>query len=266
MPLVVLSAVQLRSRDLDDRLRDTAIYAAGVPVAATAGLLAFYLAFRHPTQPWYYIGLLALIAVCADTTMALSARGRAARTMRAVGSLLILGAGLIPAWTSLQAPQTNMDAVAARLSTELREGDLIIVNPWYHAVSFARYFVTGAEVMTIPPMDDHTVHRYDLLKRQMQSADPMAPLRSRIEHVLQAGHQVWVVGDLGLPQPGATLPALPQPPMPRTGWNSSPYEVSWATQVGTLLRDHVESARAIDVAAGGLFESAKLLVFSGWHP
>ena len=144
-------------------------------VVAVGGLALLFLKLGYPTQPWYYIGLAALIATCGEAAIASCVRSRTLRIAVAGLALVALSAGFLRAWTALQEPQSNMDAVAARVRKEAVRGDLVIVNPWYFAISFDRYYHGDAEVTTIPPLEDRRVHRYDLLKERMVSADPMAP-------------------------------------------------------------------------------------------
>jgi hypothetical protein len=246
--------------------RGVVIYAATTLVLSTAALAALYLVLRYPTQPWYYAGLVAVVAVCAEAAIASFAAARTARMFVVAASFIVLITGFGPAWTRLHDPQTNMDAVAARLNTEAGAGDLIVTTPWFVAVSLTRYYTGATPVTTLPPIEDYLVHRYDLLRAQMVAADPMGPAFARIQQVLESGGQVWLVGGLEPLPPGASPPRLPPPPLPDSGWNAAPYERVWSLQARAFFERHVLEVSEIPIrATGGAFETASLAVLKGWR-
>ncbi len=121
-------------------------------------------------------------------------------------------------------------------------------------------------MISIPPIEDHRVHRYDLIKAEMLSSDALAPVRLRVQQALESGHHVWVVGALEAPPDGATLTALPPPPLPKSGWNLLPYENWWSFQIGAFLKQHAVSGRRVVLdRAGGPVEDAGLVMLSGWR-
>ncbi len=241
-------------------------YAAWTMAAALAGLLTFYWWFRYPTQPWYYVGLLALVAVCADSSLASTLAPRTARVLRTGLAVVVMTAGAMSTWTALQEPMTNLDRVAARLRADASDGDLVIVNPWPFAITLSHYDPGRARITTAPPLDDYAVHRYDLLKRAMLDADPIAPLLAEIETVLRSGHRVWYVGRLDASAAGTRVASPGRPPLADTGWNSTRYEVAWSQQTGAFLRDRsAQMSRVAIDARGGRLEDAAVAVFSGWR-
>lgn len=246
--------------------RAGALFAAVTGVAAAAGFALFLLRLGYITQPWYYVGLIALLAACIDAALAVSLRSRAGRLARVAAALLVLLAGVPHAWSALRARQTNVDVVASRLREEAAPGDLVVVNPWLLAISLRRYYEGPADLATIPPLEDLRVHRFDLVKRQMESGAQMGPLISRLRRVLQAGGRVWVVGGLRAPQ-GPRPPLAPgRPPLPESGWSMDPYQAAWTLQVGALLRDHATDTQPVPIdVAGGRYENLQLRVMSGWR-
>jgi hypothetical protein len=163
--------------------------------------------------------------------------------------------------------QTNVDVIATRLEAEAGPQDVVIVNPWFIGVTLSRYYGGRSRVMTIPPIADHTISRYDLLKQQMLESDATAPVRQAIDDALKTGHRVWVVGGLLVPPPGVTIPSsLPPPPLPDTGWNSMPYELLWSKQVGSWLHSRSSACRNVDPGVrGGQLEDVHLIVCDGWR-
>ena len=72
----------------------------------------------------------------------------------------------------------------------------MIVHPWYCGVTFKRYYKAAAPWTTLPPLEDYTLQRVDLLKAKMQTKDPIAPVIDRITSTLQSGNRVWLVGSI----------------------------------------------------------------------
>lgn len=243
-----------------------AIYSSVVLAGSFVGLTIFYLWFRISPSPWYFVGLLAVVAVMAETTLLSVYSSRVMRVAACVAALGVLALGFAPALSQLEERQTNLDAIGAQLTDRAREGDLIVVSSWYMAITVDRYYRGPASLASIPPIADHTIHRYDLVKAAMQSTGVIDPLLTRVREALQTGRRVWIVGGLGPAPDAAPLPDLPAPPLPDTGWAAWPYTDRWASQVGWFVRRHAVDARAIDIGEpGGRFEAASLVVLSGWR-
>ena len=233
-------------------------------VFSISGLLTFYLIFGYPTQQWYYLALLAIMAVAIDAALAIPTETvwRAARVAVA-GAVVATSLGR--ALTRSADPFTNIDVVGTRLSRDAGPSDLVIANPWYLGVSLHRYYTGAARVRAVPSSVDTRVHRFDLVKVAMQNNDPMRSLLGEIQQTLESGHRVWVVGGVTDAPPG-TITALPLPPLPQTGWNSGPYEAVWSFALARLLREHAVDRLDIPAATGASsLERADLAVFRGWH-
>lgn len=253
----------VRDRQAESERRALVLGALVTVVCASAGLLVFLKLVGHPTEPWYFLGAVALLAACGEIALARSTDARAPRLAVAALTVLVLAFGLPRVLGTLRQPQTNVDAIARELEANASPRDLVIVNPWVYAISFARYYDGRAPFTTIPPLPDHRLHRYDRVREIMQREDPTAPLRARVEAVLQSGGRVWIVGGLSAPPPGQAPPRLPPPPLPDTGWNAEPYETAWSMELSALLRRHATRAR--DVATPPAREFAYLRVFEGWR-
>jgi hypothetical protein len=257
-------AYRLRSRAAAGSERGGMLLELLVAMAlSSVGLLLFLQQVGHPTESWYYLGWIALLAACAELAIASALPSRPLRLALVGLTLLVLAAGLPGALSSLSERQTNVDAIALHVEEHAQSGDLVVVNPWVFAISFGRYYHGSAPLETLPPLEDHRIHRYDLVKQAMQTADPIAPLRARVEQVLEGGGRVFVVGGLQAPAPGKAPPRLPPPPLPGTGWNSEPYEAAWSMEISALLRRH--ATRISDVDTPRAREYAYLRVFEGWR-
>ena len=242
------------------------LYALLTLLLSTLGFLLFLRALTMPTQIWYYVLPCAVAAISIDTILATASRpSPAVRGIVAVVAFALVAQG---AWTGTALRQTNADLVAATVRAQARPGDIVLVHPWYCAIALSRYDVGAATLVSIPPLEDLTIHRYDLLKARMRQADPMAALFSRIDTALQAGARVWYAGDLELPPPGAEIQAPPPAPAPGIGWNEGAYLDAWSAQTAGWLRSGAREVRQVSVEVPGPvnpLESLPLYVFSGWR-
>src|SRR5436309_2378863 len=222
--LVVYGVVRAlrRSSSDDPASRTHVLCAALVIVAATSLRLGFLkLAGRVP-QAWQFVPLSAVVALAIDVVLGGTRSLRWAR----VGTAVLATALAFPASLDrVGARQTNVDLIAQYVHTAAQPGDLILVNPWYVGITFNRYYRGPVRWMTLPPMEDLTVHRYDLLKLRMTSAEPLAPLYGAIQGALESRHRVWLVGGLLFPPAGYVPPVLPPAPGLPTGWSDGPYTI-----------------------------------------
>jgi hypothetical protein len=228
---------------------------------------AFFLKLADlPTQPWYYTPLLAFSAVCLDAIFFTGWRwARPAAMILAVVTISTAFAFGLPA---LKCRQTNVDLIAARLSTEVGPNDYVIVHPWHVGVTFERYYKGAAPWTTLPPLEDHALHRYDLLKSKMQATDPLAPVIDRITSTLQSGNRVWLVGNIPFTQ--KPLPEIRPAPHNAWGWRDTSYSFYWGVQVTQFLAAHCGSAVVVMgrwESCVNPFENVVLVeVLTGWKP
>ena len=224
-----------------DKLKlELQLFAAVTLLAALVAFFTFLWFAALPTQPWYFLPLMALAAACFDTGLpSLPDRFRAA------GFGLVLATALAAtafAWRDVDIRLSNVDVLAQRLAAVTAPEDFVIVNPWFCGIGFERYFKSAAPWTTLPPLADHSGHRYDLVHEQMKNPDAIAPVLEKISATLRAGKRVWVIGWLEIPAPGATPPApMPPPPLKHTGWSDMPYAITWAGQTAHFLRQHART-------------------------
>jgi hypothetical protein len=189
------------------------------------------------TQPWYFLPPMALAAACFEVGMPPLRRLSYAVFMAVVTVTAILG--LPYTWRGVHWRFTNADILAQRLAGEATPGDFVLVTPWNRGISFSRYFQDTTPWETVPPLDDHSTHRYDLLQKQTQTSQVMRPVFERIATSLQAGHRVWVVGTMDIPGSHAPVPGdLGPPPREHTGWSAGPYVRRWTSQAAQFLTNH----------------------------
>ena len=131
-----------------------------------------------------------------------------------------------------------------------------------------RYYHGPARMMTIPPLEDHAVHRYDLLMDRMMAVDPLRPVFDAMHATLQSGGRVWMVGACFLAEPGESVAPLPPAHFDARGrWHSGQLMEHWALEVNEDLFHHCERGSHVVVESllpVSEFETVPLHWFSGW--
>jgi hypothetical protein len=174
-------------------------------------------------------------------------------TKHAIYGTTALAAGLaiavVPkAVRDVQYRQTDVDVIAKVLGARAGAHDLIVVQPWYCGVTFDRYYRGTAPWVTLPPLEDCRMHRYDLLKEQLAAAHPIDTVLQRTVMTLSSGHTLWVVGRLDIPpSPAARIPYLPPAPNSRWGWSDVPYIELWSEEMGMVVARNATSIERVEV-------------------
>jgi hypothetical protein len=263
---LVTGASLLPSREKVEKLRYDLPIFAGVSMAV--GIIMFYLFFMvlsYPVWPPYFMIIIVFIAVCLE---GLAARLWITRWGSVGATTLMIIMGLLCASSTYafsQSRLTNVDQLAQSLTTQAKTGDLIIVHHWSTGVSFARYYHGQAPWQTVPPLDDHRVHRYDQLKSAMQQSDPIAPLLERMGQVLKSGGRVWIVRRAPLQRYDEPPPILPT--SPKAGASMYPYLGAWQRQVDQFILDHAQRMTRVDAPSDGMVmrtESLHVALAQGW--
>jgi hypothetical protein len=271
------SAVPL-NRDQPPSLPDAVVFAAVALIVGVVGYAAFLRMLHYYTQPWYYITLVAFAACSLDVVFGgwpIAARHRTLplflRSGRLAAGLALLCLSASPVWEEMPVRHTNVDLLAARLWPLTGDGDVILVPRWECAIPLARYYRGPAEIITLPPIDDHRFHRYDLVLRQMMTVDPLHPVLARLEEVLRSGHRVFLAGTLPVPDADRPLPILPPAYRDPGGiWHGGAFYSFWHLQARQLLSAHAARAGHIAVPIPGKarvqgFENLDLWVVEGWR-
>jgi len=250
---------------LPQHARRLILFAGTSLVLGAAGFAFFLKLADFPTQSWYYVPLMAFSAACLDAIF--FAAWRWARPAATILAALTISASFLFELPAVKCRQTNVDLIAARLSTEVTPHDYVIVHPWQRGVTFNRYYKGAAPWTTLPPLEDHAVHRYDLLKVKMQTKDPIAPVIDRITSTLQSGNRVWLVGNFPFTQ--EPLPEIRPAPNNPWGWFDPFYSLYWGEQVTQFLSAHSgHFAAVINPATNCInpYENLPVLAVTGWKP
>jgi hypothetical protein len=232
-------------------------------IFSTLAYGVFLRSLSYATRTWYYLPLICALAGALDLVAALLCRILWLRIVRIVIGLVFVILMLLTFW-ELGQPFTNIDSVARKLEAEASPNDLIVLNPWHFGPSFNRYYHGVTPWITSPTINEHRIHRYDLMKAKMMEDDPLKDVREAVRRTLQSNNRVWLVG--GAAPPAEGLPStLGRPPNPYLGWAG--YMTFWSIELGTFLNAHVVTGEVvIDLPKDGLdIENVPLLVASGWQ-
>ena len=250
---------------------DLILFSSVALAVAIVGYYLFLKKLQYPTQPWYYVALLAFVAVPIDVVSSVFSGIRIVRIARLLAAGGIVATTFFPAMSAVRMRMTNLDVTAAWLVQHAEPGDLLVINPWFYGITFARYYHGDVAWMTIPPVEDHRYARVDLFMAHMVSPDqrePVRPIIERIAQTLGSGKRVWLVGGLHFLRPHEQASLQPPAPNGRWGWQDGPYSESWSMQVAAFIQSHAERVDAIPFKESPRtngHEDVLLLVVQGWR-
>jgi uncharacterized membrane protein len=248
--------------------KDRALFALVTLVVAIVGYAGFLRILSYVTQPWYYVVLLVFAAVCIETLLGSLPVKKWLQLARCGFALAFIGAATFPTWQALQVRQTNIDLIARKLEALAKDGDLILLSPWNYGITFRRYYHHETLCATLPPVEDLRFHRCDIVKRQMMSNAPMAPVLQKMDETLRAGKTIWLVGQLIPVAPGQRPLEVPPGYDGPDGFVSGPLYRAWMEQAGFFVQTHATDIERIPLPSPQPimhFEAPALSSFRGWR-
>ena len=246
------------------RERDLLLFALVVIPVGILAQFGFLRLMRNIIIPRYYLTLMSLIAAAATVIVAnISSRcwsyfGRIVVVVMALSMLLF-----IP-WRELHERNSNIDMVTQRLEKEAFPNDLIVLSDAQLGISFNHYYHGKNRWITAPEIDDHRIHRYDLMQKKMTEFFPLDDVEKEVAATLKSGNRVWIAGTFGRPSRSASV--LAPAPDPEFGWQLPAYIDAWSRQLGTFVRRH--AGRVDMIVPRGKFvsewENPPLIACQGW--
>jgi hypothetical protein len=265
--LLLLAAVRPRLLRMDAEDRNLAMYAGITLSIAAAATICFLTWVGWATSLWYYLPVMSTAVVCIDSVSRLTRKSAIASMLN---SLLVLVAAMALSPVALQATAvrlTNVDLTTRALTQLAQPDDLIVVDNYFYGISFNRYYHGRTPWVSVPNLDDFTLHRWDLLTESMRRLHPIEPVVERIDQTLKAGHDVYVVG-FAFTNPGAVPPLdLPVAPARGSAWCLWPYVRQWPQQIAYAVRSHGEHGKIVSVRCEqpiSIVENVRTIVVSGW--
>lgn len=248
-------------------LRDPLLYALVAGTMGFACTLIFFHAVAWPTNIWYYLPVLAVVALAVDSALDLKSFARVSTIARTLLAIVFFAWSFPVVLQRVEVRASNVDLIAAALQAHAAPDDLIVIYPFADGITFQRYFHGQTPWLTIPNVADLSLHRWDQLMEQARTKDALAPALQRVNETLQAGHKVWVASTFPLTArpgpPRAVLPLRQEEPR-RIGY----FLGGWRDQFVTDLRAHAAHLYTMDVPADqsiSMYERSRLVVFAGWN-
>ncbi len=265
--LISIPLISISEQRLD--LRIVHLFALIVILAAAVGYYIFLKKLSYGTQPWYYLALITVIAAAVDLSFSALSHIVAVRVGRLVVSSLLLIALSLADFAAVRQKATNIDLIAMKLQKVAGPADLIVVNPWWLGITFNRYYHGATRWETLPMINDHQIHRFDLVKAMMLSPDPNENLRTLIVNTLKSSHRVWFVGGIHVPEAGEPVLRLPDATDTESFWNSDIYLAVWSAELGRMIAPHVTGVANVPLepGSGGInpLEDIPLIGVEGWN-
>lgn len=238
---------------------------------STVLLIVFLKSTGLHANTWHYIILMGMIAVSVDIGLKQAANSFRKRVGRLAFALAIAVVTLPVTWQVVSERFTNVDLIASAMEERASNEDLIVLNPYWLGITFQHYYRGKTKWVTIPPVEDLRINRFDLIKEKMSTENPLQPIWNDIEETLRSGNRVWLVGDVYSP-PAGELPQVP-PPAPNgpQGWRFEPYFDSWGIQLGYFLNSHAGGGQVVplegtdDLGFIPGLETPNVRVGEGWH-
>ena len=259
-----------RSARLPQDLRFPTLYAAVALVIGSLAQYAFLKQLSYLTQPWYYLTLIGLSAICVDIVFGKLSAVPVLRLLRLGMALMIAGFTLPSAVSLAQNRMTNVDKVAAFIEEHGRPEDRVVIEPWYIGISFDRYYRGSTPWMMLPSIGFSRFHRYDRVMSFMVEADQNQPAQPAIDGALATlrnGGTVYLVSENRF---GEGKPVRLRPPavMPEDGWKSAAFQTQWSGLFRHAIRRHARSIVAFEPEVSSRvswFEELNVTVIKGWQ-
>ena len=272
--LAIVAALWLQKRAaFGGRLtqyRDSALYAIIAGTIALIATLIFFHFVGWGTNIWYYLPMLAIVAVSIDSVLQVGSLIRFAPIARAGLVLAGIAVSFDLLMASVQTRASNIDLIAKLISERADPKDLVVIYPFVDGVTFERYFHREVEWLTVPLMRVNLpLRRWDDLFEQLRRPDAMQPILEKINHTLQTGHNVWVASTFPLRIPDGP----PRPVLPLQDSAPHPHPLGyflggWGQLLTYDLKMHAERIYSVDVPSDqpiSVYEHSRLGMFSGWR-
>ncbi|HEV2842650.1 MAG TPA: hypothetical protein VGW39_15110 [Chthoniobacterales bacterium] len=239
-----------------------------IMLGTTIAYYIFLKLLKFPTETWYYLVWMGVVAVAIDALVARMVRDGWARAIRLFAVVVAVAALSRGVWQQAGVRMTNLDLVAQRLNKDVGKEDFVLVHPWFCGVTFQRYYSGSAEWTSLPPLADYRLQRLDLFKEQMQLEAPIQPVLEKMEATLRAGHVVWLVGYYPFSNPPRPAPKLPRAGEGPEGWRGAPYMMAYGMEVAYFIQAHAlegASLKPSSSQAVNPFENLPVRAVSGWR-
>lgn len=270
MLVPVLLGMRSKRTDADFDCRKQYIF---IFIAASVGivtLVMFVKSVGYATMPWQYLPFMAFVACLTELLFVRICREGFGCIIRCLLAIVIASIGMMPIWQQSHLRRTNVDVIVDTLNAKAGAGDLVVVSPFYMAVSF-NYHIKNSNIIwtSLPPVSGYDMtFPFPRMKAAMASGNPIASVMQSVVTTLKRGDNVWIVGNFDMLPPDQIPPVLSPAPHPTYGWNFGPYVTTWSMQLCHLLQQHAIRAENLNVIPGIAvfpYERLDVTMVSGWR-
>lgn len=219
-------------KQMNERDKNTALFLIFSGMISVSLLFITVYSSRVMPQHWHYSFILLMSGIMVSVIFQLEGRGL---WLFAI-IVLALFSNIVPLWHATTVRQTNMDIVAELLEKSADKNDLIIVNPWYFGTTFDRYYDGEAPWLTLPPLGDHKLTRYDLLQEAMKGSNAISKVIQAAENSLSSNGDVWHVGYFPKADSSINMSSVGPAPDKIIGWSAAGYARHWSTNLANWIR------------------------------
>lgn len=189
-----LTSAKSPERDTGDTGRDLVCFSILVLLLGLITTFLFFLQTQWEPNVWYFLPVLSLVAVAIDTVASAGAPASRALVMtKAVSIVAALGLLLPAIWGRLQERVSNLDLVAGIVAREARPGDVILLYPFADGITFNRYYRGTEEWLTVPSLQDHSLHNWAEVRAAVKNPKVMDLVLSEVNRALR-GWQARLAG------------------------------------------------------------------------
>ena len=87
---------------------------------------------------------------------------------------------------------------------------------------------------------------FETLASTVVNIDMISTSEIKISATLRAGGALWIVGGINDVKDTNPPVSLPPPPLRASGWNETPYRITWNNQFGWFVRRHATNLECLD--------------------
>jgi hypothetical protein len=261
-----------RRFSLTEHQRDVTLFAWVSLLVGSVGVFVFLRVLSYYTAPWYYLALLALVAVCTDAILGAIVQRRSLRIARLVVVVVAAIVMVVPSRQAVRQRLTDVDVIADTLRAVTQPRDLVVVSPWHVGVTLTRYYRGAAPWVSVPILGSLSFVRYDSLKKTMMFPDQAYPARlitDRVRDALRNSGRVYFVGIYPELGEGQLPRVLPPAPWPGDRWDEGAHEKEWDTMVRYYLGKHSVTRNRIPISVDRVVSSYERMTvdaYEGWRP
>lgn len=249
----------------EKKVPSLSMYSALAILTSCFAMVLFAFRAERWTCVWQYLPFAALLASALE---AIFSKGVRYVGLKVLLSLVLIAFSLPSLWEASHTRRTNFDLVAARLVDSSKQGDLILVDPFWNGISFKYHYKGTTQWETLPFIGkseiDDPFRAVILSEREPQRA--LEQVIDAISKTLKNDGRLWIAegrmpaGEIG----EEILPA----PHPLYGWYSDYYVSSWSANMWSYIRLHAAKIQNVEVPVGervNHFEDVSLYVAEGWR-